>query len=1384
MRPPRTVLSPSLYPGARPGGEDDVAAGEAHRAAGNAHYGAGDYAAALASYSACVLASPADHVAYSNRSACFLQLERYEDAFDDAERCTRLAPSYAKGYLRRGGAEWALNRRADARRSFEAGLAAEPGHARLAEELARCAARTDTSPHGAARAAMYRTMVASPALDVEGLFDLLQDPDRITAEVVAARATQLDGLMAYLAKTLEVDLVVLETCAPLREAYDRATFACGQLLSNCPGAASRLPSAPRVVDALRHACRCGWRMEPRARSHGVSKFAANALAVVAAAGDADDGVRRRAARHLLGCALQWLLDATPEPAAAVAVAASPSRPPPPPPAPAPAASALDFGAALEAVAATVGQAVSSAPAAPPAPPADDDASDDSDDDDDTPEASAQRESQRIVCGCGALSPRLSAATWLERVFERGVPPWIRDECAAHHDGELLLVHVCVAVRDERAPPLGLPGLVRCLAPRLMASEIRVDLFVRPEWRWDAAVRVADRADRESTKRKATDEAPRPRKAPHGGDAADDAVPPGAATRSAAAAALAKDLGDVAGDAKLARKLQRRFDEDAIARSRGERTGLPPRRLGEWVAASLGYLLLFVDGDDLFAAHACAALTRLAACDGSSRVSTGLWCGVPLLEKLSAFACKDANAVQFLECLARKETPARLAMLSLAAALAGEDAAAAGERGDGGGDGGGGDGAAAPMDEDAPAPADAARGGGSDAAAPPTEDGGAAAAAAADDDDADMDDGGAPPAADHDESSAPTPSWAEYFHELRGTLGVGGSAGEADDMVLLSNFDAAAAELPIAGELVLGFDDGTTLKVPAVPAAWNERFADATSSAALIPCDGKLLGSDRWRALVRPQSALLLDRSLIRKSPAAPDWATAVQLAADAGAAVVVVVNDLFDDGASRPAFRMGVFGAKPPKIAGFMVCGGDGERVKREAERRAVVSVDVTTIRNARGDAGKGAAGASLAGAPVWPLRGVPRDTSQAWALAEAVASAVPSPALDAELRALTARMVPAEKRVWLARRLQRHHRAAQAVDDDEAPLAFVECDRHAPQLPQLRRQFAEETGLGAPSIVGDFEVRFKGESAVGSAVLREWMDVCAHRAFVAGGGRLLKTHDHGRSFVPNAAALFANGHWRSDFEALGRLFGLAIWQQVTLDLPLHAYVCEALLNDGELPDRDDSELLEALDPDLERSLRWISDEANDVSGLCLDFTDALVVDDPDLPGLDDASEATDAPEAPPPRGAPRVVSLDRDVLTDGDAPLAPGSSVELCAGGAARDVDASNRHDFVRAMRDWRLRKSLRLPLEAVARGLRRAVPRDVLVDARKMLSADDFGRLLSGLRDVDVRFPASCVRREDFARSAAVFFRTAASSSRDINPGESESHPRVPLTRAALVP
>ena len=93
------------------------------------------------------------------------------------------------------------------------------------------------------------------------------------------------------------------------------------------------------------------------------------------------------------------------------------------------------------------------------------------------------------------------------------------------------------------------------------------------------------------------------------------------------------------------------------------------------------------------------------------------------------------------------------------------------------------------------------------------------------------------------------------------------------------------------------------------------------------------------------------------------------------------------------------------------------------------------------------------------------------------------------------------------------------------------------------------------------------------------------------------------------------NKFWSTDFESLGRLVGLALWQQVTLDLPLHAVVCEALLCDGDvdalLEGRDESskrDLLKSLDPELDQSLTWI-DNCEDPAAfeaMELPFTDAI----------------------------------------------------------------------------------------------------------------------------------------------------------------------------------
>ena len=103
MKPaPRTILHPDLYPGTT---QKDAKA-EALRKRANEAYANGDFEAALTKYSESALHDPTEATTWSNRSATLLQLDRAEDAFDDAERCLWLDPAFGKGYLRRGAAEW------------------------------------------------------------------------------------------------------------------------------------------------------------------------------------------------------------------------------------------------------------------------------------------------------------------------------------------------------------------------------------------------------------------------------------------------------------------------------------------------------------------------------------------------------------------------------------------------------------------------------------------------------------------------------------------------------------------------------------------------------------------------------------------------------------------------------------------------------------------------------------------------------------------------------------------------------------------------------------------------------------------------------------------------------------------------------------------------------------------------------------------------------------------------------------------------------------------------------------------------------------------------------------------------------------------------------
>ncbi|CAK0834626.1 unnamed protein product, partial [Prorocentrum cordatum] len=317
---------------------------------------------------------------------------------------------------------------------------------------------------------------------------------------------------------------------------------------------------------------------------------------------------------------------------------------------------------------------------------------------------------------------------------------------------------------------------------------------------------------------------------------------------------------------------------------------------------------------------------------------------------------------------------------------------------------------------------------------------------------------------------------------------------------------------------------------------------------------------------------------------------------------------------------MGLFGATPPPIPAFMVSGEVGAVLREEIGQAppgarielAVRSVPAGAAQmpprrpRRRGQAEQrtdrqpeetpegGPPARLFAGSeeapPVWPqVARMAQDVAQAWSLVETVHRAAPSESLAAALTGLARRMGLPDKRVWLTRCLQRYHRGDTASDEPaEPPLAFVECDRDGEQLPQLRRQLAEGTGLGAPPecVAGEFEVRFRDESSVGSAVVREWMDLLAQKAFLPSASRLLTSYDGGASFLPDPAAPFLNAAWQGDFELLGRLLGLALWHQVTLDLPVHPHVCEMLLHQGEAEPADrgrDCARLAQIDEDAPR---------------------------------------------------------------------------------------------------------------------------------------------------------------------------------------------------------
>lgn len=149
-------------------GIDAVAEAARLKAEGNDAVKLRLWAAAADKYARAIKLTPTNHVLYSNRSMCFLQMggrANLEAALGDGAQCTVLSPRWAKGWGRKGDALWRLGRLDEAIAAYKAGLAADEDNAKLKDDLGRAEAERDSRLE-AARAA--QTAASAAALGLGG----------------------------------------------------------------------------------------------------------------------------------------------------------------------------------------------------------------------------------------------------------------------------------------------------------------------------------------------------------------------------------------------------------------------------------------------------------------------------------------------------------------------------------------------------------------------------------------------------------------------------------------------------------------------------------------------------------------------------------------------------------------------------------------------------------------------------------------------------------------------------------------------------------------------------------------------------------------------------------------------------------------------------------------------------------------------------------------------------------------------------------------------------------------------------------------------------------------------------------------------------------------
>lgn len=105
---------------------------------GTKAFGAKDFNKAIEHFTAAISESPFDHTLYSNRSACYYNLNKFADALKDGEKCIEIKADWDKGYQRRAMALHAIGKYDEAIVDYEKGLSFGPENAQLKQGLEKC----------------------------------------------------------------------------------------------------------------------------------------------------------------------------------------------------------------------------------------------------------------------------------------------------------------------------------------------------------------------------------------------------------------------------------------------------------------------------------------------------------------------------------------------------------------------------------------------------------------------------------------------------------------------------------------------------------------------------------------------------------------------------------------------------------------------------------------------------------------------------------------------------------------------------------------------------------------------------------------------------------------------------------------------------------------------------------------------------------------------------------------------------------------------------------------------------------------------------------------------------------------------------------------------